>query len=39
LPEAQQLLPPAVPAPAQPAELPNIPGTINVVGTRRLNFN
>jgi hemolysin activation/secretion protein len=30
LPEAQQLLPPAVPAPAQPAELPNIPVTIKV---------
>jgi hemolysin activation/secretion protein len=30
LPEAQQLLPPAVGAPAQPAELPNIPGTIKV---------
>ncbi len=28
MPEAQQLLPPAVGAPAQPAELPNIPGTI-----------
>jgi hypothetical protein len=39
LPEPQQLLPPAVGAPAQPAELPNIPGTINVVGTRRLNSN
>jgi hemolysin activation/secretion protein len=30
LPEAQQLLPPAVGAPAQPAELPNIPDTIKV---------
>jgi len=30
LPEAEQLLPPAVPAPAQPAELTNIPGTIKV---------
>jgi hypothetical protein len=30
LPPAQQLLPPAVGAPAQPAELPNIPGTIKV---------
>ena len=30
LPEVQQLLPPAVPAPTQPAELPNIPGTIKV---------
>jgi len=30
LPEAQQLLPPAGPAPRQPAELPNIPGTIKV---------
>lgn len=30
LPEAQQLLPPAVGASAQPAELPNIPGTIKV---------
>jgi len=28
LPEAEQLLPPAVGAPAQPAELPNIPGTL-----------
>ena len=30
LPEAEQLLSPAVSAPAQPAELPNIPGTIKV---------
>ena len=30
LPEVQQLLPPAVPAPTQPAELPNILGTIKV---------
>jgi hypothetical protein len=30
LPEAEQLLPPAVGASAQPAELPNIPGTIKV---------
>jgi len=30
LPEAEQRLPPAVPASAQPAELPNIPGTIKV---------
>jgi hemolysin activation/secretion protein len=30
LPEAEQLLPPAVGAPAQPAELPNIPGPIKV---------
>jgi hemolysin activation/secretion protein len=30
LPEAEQLLPPAVGAPAQPGELPNIPGTIKV---------
>jgi hypothetical protein len=30
LPEAEQLLPPAVGAPAQPAELPKIPGTIKV---------
>jgi hemolysin activation/secretion protein len=30
LPEAEQLLSPAVPAPGQPAELPNIPGTIKV---------
>ena len=30
LPKVQQLLPPAVPAPTQPAELPNIPGTIKV---------
>lgn len=30
LPTPEQLLPPAVPALAQPAELPNIPGTIKV---------
>ena len=30
LPEAEQLLSPAVSAAAQPAELPNIPGTIKV---------
>jgi len=28
--QAEQLLPPAVGAPGQPAELPNIPGTIKV---------